>query len=125
MKERIGPRITPESQEFYTTRFKTLNAGAEFAIEIFPRLYNMRIKELVGIFSKPQLDFLKELSSNKMNAESSGVVFFELVATNIALADHKTKKRINTQDFVHKLSLLETIDRIFLEVYIKSEIKPV
>lgn len=54
----VAPRIQEGVVNFYQTNFKTLNAGAEYALEAFPYIYRRSLAELRGVFLSQELKLI-------------------------------------------------------------------
>ena len=75
-KLNVGPRIDEKTAKWYDDYFPNRNAGVTFAINFFPEIYSITLKELRGKFEKGELGMI-------LDVENGGTDF--LLASGVAM----------------------------------------
>ena len=61
-KVQIGPRISPETMEFYKSNFKNVSMGTAHILDVFPVMYKTALFALKGKFTQAELLLLLDIS---------------------------------------------------------------
>ena len=57
-KKAVAPKIDEAAAQFYSETFDTLNQGATWVMEAFPRLYRVCLSEMRGVFTAGELGMI-------------------------------------------------------------------
>jgi hypothetical protein len=118
-KQNIGPRLEPGTKNFYEALFRTVNAGAEYVLEMFPRFYGRTLGSLCDIFSADELAWMirasETLHLNPLLAGQNliGEISYQVVA-------HLFSGQLPDMSLEEKLSELETWQLIALEIWCRA-----
>jgi len=117
-KKTVGPRIQAETIEFYKTIFPNVNAGAEYAVEMFRALYRKTLTDLKGYFTTDELNLIIEVHNSVLLLPAmSGQHLPADVADGIALDGLDEKWKIDGKELNDKISKLHIFQIACLEIW--------
>jgi len=120
-KKKISPRIENQSREFLSTKFSTLNAGAEYVLDGFPMLYNRALHEMRGQFSNGELSFLVEaFKETKLSPQLAGQQFRIFCDDAMTFRKLDEKWKIKGEVFLKKIDNITSFQMACLEIWAKK-----
>lgn len=118
---KTAPRILDKSTDFYKLTFETLNAGLEFILDSFPRLYRQTIFDLRGKFTRGELMLLIDVNNGTMlSPDTIGWSAAANAVDGIKLDRLDKKWNINGKAFVAKLQTLTIFELACLELWVQT-----
>lgn len=107
-KKRIGPRIEPAVEEYLKTVSRSVNAGAEYAIQSFPPLYRRTLMELKGRFTEDELKLIIDvMKGTKLMPTHAGNHLIANVEDGIALDGLDKKWGANPKEKLRELTVYQ------------------
>lgn len=120
-KKTIGPRLSEASMEFYDTHFDTRNAGAEYALEMFPALYRGTLRELRGKFTAAELSaILDVVNSLLLMPKIAGQHLLTDISDGIVLDGLNEKWGFDGPTILDKLNACPLFHVAILEIWAKA-----
>lgn len=116
----VSPRVSEHTVNYFSEieAFKSLNAAAEFAVEVFPFLYKKTLIELKGKFSKTELSLLIEVISKQgINSKSPGIHLITNVSNTIALDKIDKKWSVDAGQLIRRLKSLTCFQIACMELW--------
>ena len=118
---KTAPRILNKNTDFYKVTFETLNAGLEFILDAFPRLYRQTILKLRGHFSQGELMLMIDVMNGTMlTPDTIGWSLAANVADGINLERLDKKWKVSGKAFVTKLQKLTVFELACLELWVQT-----
>ena len=120
-KHNIGPSISTNTMEFFGKNFKTVNAGASYALESFPVLYRRTLATMKGKFTEGELRLMLEVSNKlPLTPSIAGRHMAALCFDGIALDGTDNKWKVDPLEIDGKFKLLSDFEIAILEVWANS-----
>jgi hypothetical protein len=127
-KQNIGPRLEPGTKDFYEAHFRTVNAGAEYVLEMFPNLYRRTLATLwvdSGItFSAQELYLIIDVcnSPSYISTHRPGFAGQHLITevSNAIFLDHAAEKWNCEAGLEDKLVCLTIWELAVLEIWARA-----
>ena len=114
----ISPKINDSTAEFYPDFFRSLNAGAVYVLEIFPRLYQRTLHDMKGKFSESELSLMIDvMNATMLTPQSAGYHLTGNVSDGIALDGLDTKWEIDGPALNKKMGALSPFEAACLEIW--------
>ncbi|MBA7559402.1 hypothetical protein ES708_01016 [subsurface metagenome] len=114
----ISPKISENTAKFYPGLFRSLNAGAVYALEIFPRLYQRTLHDMRGRFSAGELSLMVDvMKATMLTPTSAGQSLAANVSDGIALDGLDTKWEIDGGTLNKKMDTLTIFEVVCLEIW--------
>lgn len=57
----VSPQVSPQAAEYYRSHYKSVNAGAQIALEFYPELRKVALDQMRGTFSANELKMIIDL----------------------------------------------------------------
>ncbi len=123
-KTGIAPKIDIGAVEFYQNHFRTLNAGATWALETFPHLYRDALSDMRGVFSLGELSMvlevlngsaILELGSVGLSGRSIGIEIED--SFRLYPGQYEAKWGVDPADLLPKINGLSRFNRVALEIW--------
>jgi len=118
-KHNIGPSISTNTMEFFGKNFKTVNAGASYALESFPVLYRRTLSTLRGKFTESELRLMITVSNKLALTPSIAGKHLAALCEDGAL-DADNKWKVDPIKIDEKFDLLSDFEIAILEVWANS-----
>lgn len=116
--KKIAPKISDTAAEFYPSLFASLNGGATYALEAFPKLYQRTLHGMKGRFSKSELSLMLDvMNATMLTPQSAGYHLAANVADGIALDGLDEKWEIDGKTLNEKLAALPPFEAACLEIW--------
>ena len=117
---RMSPRVERDKVEWYREHFKTPNAGAEYVLHVFPAIYHFGLNFLEKLGEK-RIACLKDLMQPiDLNPNIAGRNIFIPLSNEMDPHDACRQHGIVLDDLKAKLQALSDVERIVLEIWLKS-----
>ncbi|BBO86742.1 hypothetical protein DSCO28_73080 (plasmid) [Desulfosarcina ovata subsp. sediminis] len=122
-KVNVGPKISIESADWLSEKFGTRNAGAAFAIEIFPSIFESTIGELRGRFEKAELGMILDVENNDLKEFLKGSPSPEIKnsvfqAFNLYPGVYEKRWKVDGKTLNKKLSSLSLFQEFCLKLWV-------
>jgi hypothetical protein len=116
---KVNPNINTNSANFYSSTFKSRNAGCEYALAAFPILYKKTLFELRGRFDAEELKLMLELFNGRdVSPDMVGQHLTTGVIETILLDfDSKRLLNLSVDELKAKVEALSAIEAACLEIW--------
>ena len=119
--KKITPRISDKTEQFLSENFKTINAGAEFTLEIFPVLFSRTLNSLKGRFTAEELSLMIDVfNTTILTTGIAGQHLHFGCVDSIELDGSDAKWDVDKTTFLNKTRDLKPFEAACLEIWVKG-----